>query len=186
MAGLQKYAGTIQVQTGLAEERPQLGMVFQNPDLQLFNATVREEVLYRLPKPDLKLYDWLMGELMLERYASTPPLLLSEGEKRRVALATMLMHKPAHGLLLDEPALGQDAFHKTTLLKLLRAYAGAGFLVVFATHDLELAFQADHLVLLGGSGIAAQGKAPEIMRMDHAWQSLGLVVPEWMKDKCSV
>ena len=46
-------------------------MVFQNPDIQLFNPTVREEILYRLPQPDLELYDWLMHILDLERYAGT-------------------------------------------------------------------------------------------------------------------
>ena len=77
-----------------------MGIVFQNPDLQLFNATVRDEILYRLEKPDMRLYEWLVDVLELERYANTPPLLLSEGEKRRVALATMLMRLPRHGLLL--------------------------------------------------------------------------------------
>ena len=69
----------------------------------------------------------------------TPPLLLSEGEKRRVALATMLMLRPRHGVLLDEPALGQDTEHKSLLVRLLRSLAATGQVVAFSTHDIELA-----------------------------------------------
>ena len=184
LAGLQPFTGNIEVHTGAAIARPELGIVFQNPDLQLFNPTVREEILYRLPNPDLNLYAWLAAVLELERYANTPPLLLSEGEKRRVALATMLMRLPRHGLLLDEPALGQDEAHKAILLRLLRLYACAGHIVAYSTHDLELAAQADELVLLGPQGIAAHGPAGEVMRMTSAWHSLGLVIPEWVRARC--
>ena len=183
LAGLQPYTGSIDVRTRAATAQPQLGIVFQNPDLQLFNASVREEVLYRLANPDMRLYAWLMAALALERYAETPPLLLSEGEKRRVALATMLMRLPPHGLLLDEPALGQDDTHKAIMLGLLRAYASSGHIVAYSTHDLELAAQADELILLGPQGIAAQGPAAQVMRNENAWQSLGFVLPEWVRAK---
>jgi len=183
LTGLQPYTGSIKIHTGVAEAQPQLGIVFQNPDLQLFNASVREEILYRLEKPDTGLYEWLVDVLELTRYVKSPPLLLSEGEKRRVALATMLMRLPRHGLLLDEPALGQDEAHKAILLRLLRAYASAGHIVVYSTHDLELAAQADELVLLGPQGIAAQGPAAQVMRMEAAWQSLGFILPEWVRAK---
>jgi len=183
LSGLQPYTGSVQVQTGELAAAPQLGIVFQNPDLQLFNATVRDEILYRLHKPDMRLYAWVMEVLELERYAETPPLLLSEGEKRRVALGTMLMRLPRHGLLLDEPALGQDEGHKAILLRLLRAYAEAGHIVTYSTHDLELAAQADELILLGSDGIASQGPAAEVMRMESAWQRLGFVLPEWVRAK---
>ena len=183
LSGLQPYTGSLQVQSGAAQLTPQLGIVFQNPDLQLFNASVREEILYRLEKPDHSLYQWVIDVLELGGYAETPPLLLSEGEKRRVALATMLMRQPRHGLLLDEPALGQDEGHKAILLRLLQAYAAAGHLVIYSTHDLELAAQADELVLLGAEGIAAQGPAAQVMRMESAWQRLGFVLPEWVRAK---
>ena len=84
---------------------------------------------------------------------------------------------------MDEPALGQDEGHKAILLRLLRAYAGAGHIVAYSTHDLELAAQADELVLLGPQGIAAQGPAAQVMRMEAAWQSLGFVIPEWVRAK---
>jgi energy-coupling factor transporter ATP-binding protein EcfA2 len=159
-------------------------MIFQNPDLQLFNASVRAEILYRIQAPDPDLYAWLLHALGLERYEDTPPLLLSEGEKRRLALATTLMRRPRHGLLLDEPALGQDDAHKATLMNILRAYAAAGHLVIFSTHDLELASQADMLILLGPEGIAAQGRTAEVMQMEPIWRRLGFVLPGWMRAGC--
>ncbi len=176
LAGLQKYQGAV-----LVDGRPpDLGMVFQNADLQLFNATVRDEILYRVPDPDLALYAWLLEALGLARYEQVPPLLLSEGEKKRVALATVLMRQPRHGLLLDEPAVGQDGNHKAMLIHLARALANAGKLVILTTHDLALAAQADRLLLLGPDGFVADGPPFAILHDQAAWASLGLLVPEWV------
>jgi energy-coupling factor transporter ATP-binding protein EcfA2 len=175
LAGLQRYRGTVSVDG----ERPDLAMVFQNPDMQLFNATVRDEILFKVPEPDMSWYRWLLDMLGLGDYKETPPLLLSEGEKKRVALAIALMHKPAHGVLLDEPALGQDAAHKARLIGLARALAEAGRLVVMTTHDLSLAAQADRLLLLGESGLIADGSPPDVLRQAKAWAEAGLVVPGW-------
>jgi energy-coupling factor transport system ATP-binding protein len=176
LAGLQAHAGTV----AASGEPPDLGLVFQNPDLQIFNPTVREEILYRLPEPDVALYTWALRALGLERYESTPPLLLSEGEKKRVALATVLVRRPRHGILLDEPSLGQDEAHKAMLVRLCRALADAGQLVVLTTHDLKLAAQADRLLLLGAEGFVADGPPADVLRDHAAWTRLGLRVPAWL------
>jgi energy-coupling factor transporter ATP-binding protein EcfA2 len=176
LAGLQKHEGSIRINGS----RPDLGLVFQNADLQLFNASVREEILYRLANPDLTLYEWLLDALGLARYEQIPPLLLSEGEKKRVALATVLMRRPEHGILLDEPSLGQDTAHKAQLIRVARALAAAGQLVVLTTHDLSLAAEADRLALLGPEGFVADGPPSEVFSDDAAWRDLGLVVPKWL------
>ncbi len=180
LAGLQKHAGSVTVSVGANRGPADLGLVFQNADLQLFNATVRDEVLYRLPDPDLETYAWLLDVLGLSHYETMPPLLLSEGEKKRVALATVLMRGPRHGLLLDEPALGQDAVHKARLVHLARALADAGRVVIMTTHDLPLAAQADRLLLLGPGGLVADGPPARVLRDDAAWERVGLVVPDWV------
>ncbi len=177
LAGLQKHEGTVTVNG----ERPDLGMVFQNADLQLFNATVRDEILYRVPDPDMALYAKLLEALGLACYEKVPPLLLSEGEKKRVALATVLIRRPRHGLLLDEPAIGQDAAHKAMLIRLARALAEAGQLVILTTHDLTLAAQADRLLLLGPDGFVADGPPAEILPDYASWRLLGLSVPDWVQ-----
>ena len=179
LAGLQAHQGSIMINGKVG--RPDLGLVFQNPDLQLFNATVGEEILYRLSNPDMIYLNWLLEALELTRYVKIPPLLLSEGEKKRVALASVLIHQPRHGILLDEPALGQDGGHKAMLIRLLRALAASGMLIIMTTHDLALAAQADRLLLLGPDGITADGPASEIMRSDAAWKRLGLELPGWVR-----
>lgn len=176
LAGLQKHEGSITLGGG----RPDLGLVFQNADLQLFNASVREEILYRVSEPDMGLCDWLLEALGLAGYEEVPPLLLSEGEKKRVALATVLMRRPRHGLLLDEPSLGQDTAHKERLMRVAHALAGTGRLVIVTTHDLTLAAAADRLMLLGPDGFVADGPPAEVLKDREAWAGLGLSVPNWL------
>jgi energy-coupling factor transporter ATP-binding protein EcfA2 len=176
LTGLQPYTGTIAVNG----RPPDLGLVFQNADRQLFNATVRDEILYRVPQPDMARYVWLLETLGIRRYQGTPPLLLSEGEKKRVALATILMRGPQHGLLFDEPALGQDAVHKARLVRLVRALAASGQLVIMTTHDLTLATQADRLLLLGPDGLVADGPPAWLLEQPAPWARLGLSVPDWV------
>jgi energy-coupling factor transporter ATP-binding protein EcfA2 len=173
LAGLQTHTGT----AAIDGDQPDLGLVFQNPDLQLFNPTVREEILYRLPEPDMMHYKWLIQVLGLVPYEHCRPLLLSEGEKKRVALATVLMRRPQHGILLDEPSLGQDEHHKAMLVHLCRALAEAGLLVILTTHDLGLAAQSDRLLLLGPDGFVADGPPTDVMRDGTAWTSIELPIP---------
>ena len=79
LSGLQKHNGVVRVITAGEDQRPDLGLVFQNPDLQLFNPCVKDEILYRVIDPDMAYYRLLLSALGLERYENTPPLLLSEG-----------------------------------------------------------------------------------------------------------
>jgi energy-coupling factor transporter ATP-binding protein EcfA2 len=131
-------------------------------------------------EPDAAWHRWLLDTLGLEAYRGTPPLLLSEGEKKRVALAIALMRKPSHGVLLDEPALGQDRAHRDRLIRLARALAHAGRLVIMTTHDLALAAQADRLLLLSDSRFLADGSPEKVVREEAAWLQAGLTVPDWV------
>jgi energy-coupling factor transport system ATP-binding protein len=169
LAGLQARTGSVSVNG----ERPDFGLVFQNANLQLFNASVREEILYRVPDADPGLYAWLLAALGLARYEHTPPLLLSEGEKKRVALATVLMRRPRHGVLLDEPALGQDAAHKAMLVRVAHALAAAGQIVILTTHDAGLAAQADRILLLGPDGWLADGRPADLQHDPAVLETLG-------------
>jgi len=176
LGGLVPYDGRIDVNG----ERPDLGLVFQNADLQLFNASVRDEILYRVDNPDMALYEHLLDVLGLTRYENTPPLLLSEGEKKRVALATVLLRQPRHGVLLDEPSLGQDLRHKQMLLRVARALNDAGYVVIMTTHDLALAAGVDRIILMGADGFVADGPPGEVFADHAAWASIGLYVPDWL------
>ena len=116
----------------------------------------------------------------LRSLAITPPLLLSEGEKKRAALATVLMRQPRHGILLDEPSLGQDNAHKQMLVRLAKLLNEAGLLVMMTTHDLVLASQADRIILLGDGKVITEGSWTELVNQPDAWAQAGLHIPEWM------
>ena len=178
LMGLQRHEGHIEVCDG---GEPDLGMVYQNPDLQLFNPTIREEVLYRVAAPNDELYQWLMVWLGLERYQDSSPLLLSEGEKKRLCLAMVLMHQPRHGVLLDEPTLGQDDHHRVLLGRTTKGIADSGRTVVVATHDLAWAAHfATQMIVLHQGRIIARG-APDILLRDTGlWQRVNLRVPDWI------
>jgi energy-coupling factor transport system ATP-binding protein len=176
LVGLQPYRGAIEANGG----QPDLGLAFQNPDWQIFNPSVRDEIRYRVPDLDEPLYRWLLTALGLEPYEAVPPLLLSEGEKKRLVLATVLMRRPRHGILLDEPTLGQDDAHRDTLGRALRALASAGQVILVATHDLAWAGRwADRLVLLAHEGLVADGSPAAVFRDESAWARAGLVLPPW-------
>jgi len=179
LVGLQPYQGAIEASDG----PPDLGLAFQNPDWQIFNPSVRDEIRYRVPDPDEALYRWLLAALALEPYEAVPPLLLSEGEKKRLVLATVLMRRPRHGVLLDEPTLGQDDAHRDALGHTLQALASAGQVVLAATHDLAWAGRwADRLVLLSPGGVVVDGRPAVVFRDAAAWDQAGLVVPSWVME----
>ncbi len=178
LSGLQLYEGKIDVNG----EAPHFGIVFQNADLQLFNPSVREEMTYKLDDYDEELYTELLKVLALTRYEDSPTLLLSEGEKKRVALATILLQQPEHGVLLDEPSLGQDELHKEMLLRVVHALNRSGRLVIITTHDLGLAAGADRIVLLHEGQVYADGPASGILADDTSWQAIGLHIPDWFRE----
>jgi energy-coupling factor transporter ATP-binding protein EcfA2 len=145
LAGLQPYTGRISAGRG----RPRLGLCFQNADQQIFNPTVRQEILFGNDAVDARLYGSIIDLLGLGPYERTPPVLLSEGEKKRLALAIVLMRPDLAGVCLDEPTLGQDDLHRRRIGRVVRQLAAAGYLCVVATHDREwVAEWCDTLVLL--------------------------------------
>lgn len=137
---------------------------------------------YKLDAYDEELYTELLKALALTRYEDSPTLLLSEGEKKRVALATILLQQPEHGVLLDEPSLGQDELHKEMLLRVVHALNRSGRLVIITTHDLRLAAGADRIVLLNEGQVYADGPAGEILADDASWKAIGLHIPDWFRE----
>jgi len=179
ISGLQAYTGVIRIRSTAGDDVPDFGIVFQNPDLQLFNPTVKDEINYRISNPDLVYYEAILTALGLKPYENTPPLLLSEGEKKRLALGLVMMRQPRHGILLDEPSLGQDRDHKRILNQVLRSLTEAGQLVVMTTHDITLASQADRLIMLGPSGVIAEGETRAVLNDPVLWEQAGIRLPEW-------
>jgi len=143
-----------------------VGIVFQNPDAQFFKTTVREEIevapraLRRYDAAWLEeLYEWFELTPLLER----PPLTLSEGEKKRVALVATLAMQPAI-LALDEPTTGQDAVSRATLIRLIQTLQTRGVTILIATHDVELAEQVAARWLVLGEGTLLADAPPEAIQ----------------------
>lgn len=153
--------------------RRRVGLVFQNPEVQLFNPTVFDEVAFaplqlRWPKEQIVERVSAVLDLMeIGHLRSRPPHRLSGGEKKRVALASVLVLDP-EVLLLDEPTAGLDPRSESQIIDMLIAWGDGARTVVTATHDLGLVEDiADHCVLLYQGQVAAEGE-PAVLLRDQA------------------
>ncbi len=143
--------------------RRRVGVVFQNPDIQLFNPSVFDEVAFgplqlRWPRDQIRgrVYETLetMG---ISRLADRAPHRLSGGEKKRVALASVLVLDPEI-LLLDEPAAALDPGSQSQITDFLVSWGGGSKTVVTATHDLDtLEDIADRCYVLENGKVAGEG-----------------------------
>lgn len=123
--------------------RNKVGLVFQNPDVQLFCPTVKEEVMfgplnfgfdYTAIAP---VFNSIMDLFGIKELAGRMPHQLSIGEKRKVAMASVLISGP-DVLLLDEPTAGLDPKTSRDLIDLLNQYHADGKTIVTATHDMHI------------------------------------------------
>jgi cobalt/nickel transport system ATP-binding protein len=149
--------------------RRRVALVFQNPDVQLFNPTVFDEVAFG----PLQM-GWLSTEVVdrvntaLETMAITalrdrPTYRLSEGEKKRVALASVIVLDP-EVLLLDEPTSMLDPRSQSQLIDLIQNWKGTSKTVITATHQLEIVEDiAQRVVVLEQGSATAEGTPPEIL-----------------------
>jgi len=185
LAGLQTHRGRLTGYRSGSARAPHLGLCFHNPDRQIFNPSVREEIVYGIPVVDERAYRNVIDLLGLARYEHVPPLLLSEGEKKRLALAIMLLRPGLCGICLDEPTLGQDDRNRRLLGAIVRRLAAAGYLCLIATHDLQWAAEwADRMLLLHGGRISAGGKPQTALDSPQLWMHAGLPLPEGVTQRC--
>jgi len=142
-----------------------VGLCFQNPNDQFFNPDVRSEILAgpkRTGTLDRPWFDRICDTLGLHPLLSRSPFRLSEGEKRRVAVASVLVMRPKV-LVLDEPTAGQDGRAKEALAQILATLPAMGIATVVVTHDLDFArCAADRWLVLHAGRIVADG-APETL-----------------------
>jgi cobalt/nickel transport system ATP-binding protein len=148
----------------------QVGLVFQDPDIQLFSATVVDDVAFG------PLQLGLSGEEVKERcnealaamdiahLADRAPFELSGGEKKRAAIASVLSLRP-DVVLLDEPTASLDPRTRWVLVDLIRGLSAAGRTLIVATHELDIVpLIADRVVVLSEEGrVVADGDAVAIL-----------------------
>lgn len=194
------------------EIRRKVGLVFQYPEEQLFAESISEEISFapknwgctKAETEDRVL--WAAECVGLPReILDSPPLNISGGQKRRVAIASVISARPAY-LVLDEPTAGLDAGAASALTGLLRRFASAGMGVVHITHDIELALSISDKILVLEKGrqvswgtpentasFIASGNikglaAPEILRLSYALRNAGKIsrlywVPELLAEE---
>ncbi|MBS7653572.1 MAG: ABC transporter ATP-binding protein [Candidatus Bathyarchaeia archaeon] len=161
-----------------------VGFVFQNPDHQLFSETVEDEISFALKnfgfdeKKIRERVDWALNILDLTRYRKTSPFMLSGGERKRLALASVLAWDPKI-LILDEPTIGQDRNQKERLRQFILQMNHQGKTVVIVTHDIEFVAECEPRVVLMANGkIVADGAARNVLTDPDLISRSWLILPE--------
>lgn len=146
-----------------------VGFVFQNPDHQLFSETVEQEIAFALRNFGFDestiegRVTWAVNLLDLVEYRKTSPFMLSGGERKRVALASVLAWDPKM-VILDEPTIGQDYRQKENLRQFIVQLNEQGKTVVVVTHDVEFVAECHPRVVLMKEGkIIADGDARRVL-----------------------
>jgi len=162
--------------------RERVGYVFQDSDVQLFCPNVLDELLYgpvQLGLNESEAMDRafeVMQMLNIENLKDRPSYMLSGGEKKRVAIGSVLTMNP-EALLLDEPTNGLDPKTQCFLVELLFALSEAGKTIVIATHDLSLVdeLQCRVAVLSEEHRIEKTGSAEDILKDEDLLLKVNLV-----------
>ncbi|MEV5611819.1 ABC transporter ATP-binding protein [Streptomyces sp. NPDC052225] len=165
-AGTVTVAGVPVEKAHMAEIRRRVGIVFQDPDDQLFMPTVREDVAFGpaasgLKGPELEArVRTALSMVGMEEFADRPPHHLSFGQRRRVAVATVLAMEPEI-LVLDEPSSNLDPASRRELADILRSL---DVTVLMVTHDLPYALElCPRSLILSGGVIAADGPTGDLL-----------------------
>ena len=161
-----------------------VGLVFQNPDHQFFSESVKKEVSFALKNFGYdegsieKRVDWALSLLDLAEYREVSPFMLSGGERKRVALASILAWDPKI-VILDEPTIGQDHAQKDRLRQFIIQLNAQGKTVVIVTHDIEFVVECKPRVVLMANGkIIADGDTNRVLTDKDLVARASLVLPE--------
>jgi len=176
--------GTDTTKTSVAKLARNVGFVFQNPDHQLFCETVEEEIAFALRnfgfKEDVieKRITWALNLLSLSQYRKTSPFMLSGGERKRVALASVLAWDPRI-LILDEPTIGQDHEQKEKLRQFILQMKTQDKTIIMVTHDVEFVAECNPRVLLMLEGeVIADGEAQKTLTNSVILEKASIVPPQ--------
>ena len=182
--GAIRVDGVETTKTSVAAMARKVGFVFQNPDHQLFSETVEDEIAFALKNFGFKAdaienrVTWALNLLGLTQYRETSPFMLSGGERKRVALASVLAWDPQI-LILDEPTIGQDHQQKENLRQFIVQMREQGKTVVIVTHDVEFVAECNPRVVLMKEGqVVADGEGKGILTDTAVLTQSAIVLPQ--------
>lgn len=174
----------------LKRVREHVGIVFQDPDAQLFSGNVKQDIAFGptnlgLTQQEVQArVDWAIAQTEIDSLADKPIHFLSLGQKKRVAIAGVLAMQPAV-LILDEPTAGLDHYYANQIFSLLRQLETPERTVLLSTHDTQLAYEwADRIVVLHEGTIIYDGNPYDIFSQDDLLQKAHLEKP-WVFDVAS-
>lgn len=163
--------------------RKNVGIVFQEPNSQIFSASVYEEVAFgplnmELPHDEVrKRVDATLEALDIENLKDRPAHLLSYGQKKRVTIASVLVMNPRI-IIFDEPTSGLDPAHAAEIIALLEKLHKTGKTIIISTHDMNFAYQwASRMVVLQDGCVIGQGTPTEIFTNDQLIKQSRLELP---------
>lgn len=168
---------------GLLDLRSKVGVVFQDPDNQLFSASIFQEISFGLlnlgvneNEARLKVEN-IIKDLDIYPFRSKPTHNLSGGQKKQVSIADILVMKP-EVILLDEPASALDPKHTTIIYDIINRLSDEGITVLISTHDVDHAFKwADTVVLFHQGTILKKGTPEDIFRDKETLLKTNLKMP---------
>jgi cobalt transport protein ATP-binding subunit len=179
-SGAVKVAGQPLTRDNLGMIRAQVGLVFQDPDDQLFSPSVFEDVAFGplhmgLPEQEVRqLVAWALEQVGMDDYVQRVSHHLSIGEKKRVAIATVLSMSPEI-LVLDEPSAGLDPRARRSLINLLRDMPQT---ILVSTHDMRLVAELfPRMVIMDGGMIVADGQTSALLNDEALLEAHGLERP---------
>jgi len=183
---LQKQHGSIQIGDLMLDEktirrvRARVGLVFQSPDDQLFSPSVFDDVAFGpiyqgLPPEQVKMrVQDALHMVRMEQYEKRVSHHLSVGEKKRIAIATVLSMQP-EVLVLDEPSAGLDPRARRVLIELLRELPQT---MIVATHDLAMVRELlPRTIIMDHGRVIADGQTHEILADEALLSAHGLEKP---------
>ncbi|KPU62392.1 cobalt ABC transporter ATPase [Thermococcus sp. EP1] len=175
-------------EASVAELSKLVGLVLQNPDSQLFNMTVEEEVAFALENLGLDLEEirrriyWALKITGLEGLEKEFPPNLSGGQKQRLVIASVLAMRPEI-LVLDEPTSQLDPLGREQVLSLITLLnKEQGITIVLVEHNTEYLFDfADRIIVLDKGELVMEGKPRDVFEEAEFLRGLGIRIPTSVK-----
>ena len=168
---------------GLLQLRQKVGIVFQDPDNQLFSASVFQEISFGIlnlgvPEEEArKEVERIMDEMEITPYRDRPTHALSGGQKKQVSIADILIMKPEI-VILDEPAAALDPKHTVLVNQAVDRMTGEGITVMMATHDVNYAMEwADEVMIFRDGTVAAHGVPEQVFEDKQLLRETNLEQP---------